>query len=180
MTATEWQPFIFGIVISVIVGLVLTAPISSAALCIMLDLSGLAAGAATVGCCAQMVGFAVASYRENGAGGLVAQGLGTSMLQVSNIIKNPWILVPATLAGAIIGPISTCIFKMTNIAVGAGMGTSGLVGQIGTFTDMGFSLDTLWKVLLLQIFLPAILTLIIDRVLRKMGKIKDGDYKLEL
>ncbi|HIU95470.1 MAG TPA: PTS sugar transporter subunit IIC [Candidatus Copromorpha excrementipullorum] len=180
MTATEWQPFIFGIVISVIVGLVLTAPISSAALCIMLDLSGLAAGAATVGCCAQMVGFAVASYRENGAGGLVAQGLGTSMLQVSNIIKNPWILVPATLAGAIIGPISTCIFKMTNIAVGAGMGTSGLVGQIGTFTDMGFSLDTLWKVLLLQIFLPAILTLIIDRALRKMGKIKDGDYKLEL
>ena len=173
MTATEWQPFIFGIVISVIVGLVLTAPISSAALCIMLDLSGLAAGAATVGCCAQMVGFAVASYRENGAGGLVAQGLGTSMLQVSNIIKNPWILVPATLAGAIIGPISTCIFKMTNIAVGAGMGTSGLVGQIGTFTDMGFSLDTLWKVLLLQIFLPAILTLIIDRDTRsRVGKDK--------
>ena len=102
MTATEWQPFVFGIVISVIVGLVLTAPISSAALCIMLDLSGLAAGAATVGCCAQMVGFAVASYKENGVGGLVAQGLGTSMLQVSNIIKNPWILLPATLSGAII------------------------------------------------------------------------------
>ena len=180
MTATEWQPFVFGIVISVIVGLALTAPISSAAICIMMDLTGLAAGAATVGCCAQMVGFAVASYRENGVGGLVAQGLGTSMLQVSNIIKNPWILVPATLAGAIIGPLSTCVFKMTNIAVGAGMGTSGLVGQIGTFTDMGFSFDTLWKVLLLQIFLPAVLTFIIDRIMRGMGLIKDGDYNLDL
>lgn len=180
MTATEWQPFVFGIVISVIVGLVLTAPISSAALCIMLDLSGLAAGAATVGCCAQMVGFAVASYKENGVGGLVAQGLGTSMLQVSNIIKNPWILLPATLSGAIIGPISTCVFKMTNIPVGAGMGTSGLVGQIGTFNSMGFSFDTLWKVLLLQIVLPAVLTIIIDKFMRKTGKIKDGDYKLEL
>ena len=164
------QPFIFGIVISVIVGLVLTAPISSAALCIMLDLSGLAAGAATVGCCAQMVGFAVASYRENGVGGLVAQGIGTSMLQVSNILKNPWILVPATLAGAIVGPISTCVLKMTNIPVGAGMGTSGLVGQIGTFTDMGFTLDTLWKVLLVQIFLPALLAFVIDRLLRKPGR----------
>ena len=180
MTATEWQPFVFGIVISVVVGLALTAPISSAALCIMLDLSGLAAGAATVGCCAQMVGFAAASYKENGVGGLVAQGLGTSMLQISNIIKNPWILLPATLASAIIGPISTCVLKMTNIPVGAGMGTSGLVGQIGTFTDMGFSLDTLWKVLLIQIVLPAVLTILIDRLLRKTGKIKDGDYKLDL
>lgn len=180
MTATEWQPFVFGIVISVIVGLALTAPISSAALCIMLDLSGLAAGAATVGCCAQMVGFAVASYKENGVGGLVAQGLGTSMLQISNIIKNPWILLPATLASAIIGPISTCILKMTNIPVGAGMGTSGLVGQIGTFTDMGFTLDTLWKVLLVQIVLPAVLTILIDQVLRRTGRIKDGDYKLDL
>ncbi len=180
MTATEWQPFLFGIVISVIVGLALTAPISSAALCIMLDLSGLAAGAATVGCCAQMVGFAAASYKEYGVGGLVAQGLGTSMLQISNIIKNPWILVPATLASAIIGPISTCVLKMTNIPVGAGMGTSGLVGQIGTFTDMGFTLDTLWKVVLIQIVLPAVLTILIDRILRRTGKIKDGDYKLDL
>lgn len=180
MTATEWQPFVFGIVISVVVGLALTAPISSAALCIMLDLSGLAAGAATVGCCAQMVGFAVASYKENGVGGLVAQGLGTSMLQISNIIKNPWILLPAMLAGAIVGPISTCLLKMTNIPVGAGMGTSGLVGQIGTFTDMGFTLDTLWKVLLIQIVLPAVLTILIDQVLRRTGKIKDGDYKLDL
>lgn len=180
MTATEWQPFVFGIVISVIVGLALTAPISSAALCIMLDLSGLAAGAATVGCCAQMVGFAVVSYKENGVGGLVAQGLGTSMLQISNIIKNPWILLPATLASAIIGPISTCLLKMTNIPVGAGMGTSGLVGQIGTFTDMGFTLDTLWKVVLIQIVLPAVLTILIDQVLRRTGRIKDGDYKLDL
>ena len=180
MTATEWQPFVFGIVISVVVGLALTAPISSAALCIMLDLSGLAAGAATVGCCAQMVGFAVASYKENDIGGLVAQGLGTSMLQISNIIKNPWILLPATLAGAIVGPISTCLLKMTNIPVGAGMGTSGLVGQIGTFTDMGFTLDTLWKVLLIQIVLPAVLTILIDQVLRRTGRIKDGDYKLDL
>jgi len=180
MMATEWQPFAFGIFISVIVGLALTAPISSAALCIMMDLSGLAAGAATVGCCAQMVGFAVASYRENGVGGLVAQGIGTSMLQISNIIKNPWILVPATLAGAIIGPLSTCVFKMTNLAVGAGMGTCGLVGQIGTFTDMGFTLDTLWKVLLLQIVLPAVLTWSIDRLMRAIGLIQDGDYKLDL
>jgi len=180
MTATEWQPFVFGIVISVIVGLALTAPISSAAICIMLGLSGLAAGAATVGCCAQMVGFAVASFKENGIGGLVAQGIGTSMLQVSNIIKNPWILIPPTLAGAIIGPLSTCVFKMTNIPVGAGMGTCGLVGQIGTFTDMGFTFDTLWKVLLLHIVLPAVLAFVFDKALRNIGFIKDGDYKLEL
>lgn len=180
MAATELQPFLFGIIVAVLVGLALTAPISSAAICIMLNLSGLAAGAATVGCCAQMVGFAFASYKENGVGGLLAQGIGTSMLQVSNIIKNPWILVPPTLAGAIIGPLSTCVFKMTNIPVGAGMGTCGLVGQIGTFTDMGFTFDTLWKVVLLHIVLPAILAVVIDKVLRATGRIKDGDYKLEV
>jgi len=180
MAATELQPFLFGVIVAVLVGLALTAPISSAAICIMLELSGLAAGAATVGCCAQMVGFAFASYKENGVGGLLAQGIGTSMLQVSNIIKNPWILVPPTLAGAIIGPLSTCVFKMTNIPVGAGMGTCGLVGQIGTFTDMGFTFDTLWKVVLLHIVLPAILAIVIDKVLRATGKIKDGDYKLEI
>ena len=180
MWATEQQPFIMGIIVSVVVGIALTLPISSAAICAALSLTGLAGGAAVAGCCAQMVGFAVASYKENGVGGLVAQGLGTSMLQVSNIIKNPWILLPATLSGAIIGPISTCVFKMTNIPVGAGMGTSGLVGQIGTFNSMGFSFDTLWKVLLLQIVLPAVLTIIIDKFMRKTGKIKDGDYKLEL
>ncbi|MBK5253315.1 MAG: PTS sugar transporter subunit IIC [Peptostreptococcaceae bacterium] len=180
MKATELQPFMFGIIIAIIVGLALTAPISSAALCIMLDLSGLAAGAATVGCCAQMVGFAVVSYRDNGIGGLVAQGLGTSMLQVANIIKNPWILLPATLAGAIVGPLATVVFKMSNIALGAGMGTSGLVGQIGTFTAMGFSVTVLFEILLLHIALPAVLALSIDKLLRKFNKVKDGDYLLEL
>ena len=180
MTATEWQPFAFGIVISVIVGLALTAPISSAALCMMLGLSGLAAGAATAGCCAQMVGFAIISFRDNGIGGLVAQGIGTSMLQISNIIKNPYILVPPTLAGAITGPLSTVVFKMTNSPLGAGMGTSGLVGQIGTFTTMGGNAHTIAGVAILHFVLPAVLALIFDRVLRKMGKIKDGDYKLNI
>lgn len=178
--ATEWQPFYFGILLSVVIGLVLTAPISSAALCIMMDLSGLAAGAATVGCCAQMVGFTVCSYRENGVGELVAQGIGTSMLQVSNIIKQPWILLPPTLTAAIVGPVSTCIFRMTNNAAGAGMGTSGLVGQIMTFTDMGFTIDVLWKLILIQIVIPAVIALSIDRIMRKVGLIKDGDYKLDL
>ncbi|MBK5246045.1 MAG: PTS sugar transporter subunit IIC [Peptostreptococcaceae bacterium] len=180
MAATELQPFLFGIIVAVIVGLVLTAPISSAALCIMLGLSGLAAGAATVGCASQMIGFAVISFKDNGVGGLFAQGLGTSMLQVSNIIKNPWILVPPTLAGAIIGPMATVLFKMTNIPVGAGMGTSGLVGQIGTFTSMGFTVDVLLKVLLLHIFLPAVIAILANIWLKKIGKIKDGDYKLNL
>jgi len=180
MSATEMQPFIMGIIVAVVVGIVLTAPISSAALCIMLELSGIAAGAATVGCCAQMIGFAVISFKENGVGGLFAQGIGTSMLQVSNIIKNPWILLPPTLAGACIGPIATCIFKMTNIPAGAGMGTSGLVGQIGTFTSMGFTVNVLLLVLLLHIVLPAILSLIFDYILKRIGKIKVGDYKLDM
>jgi len=180
MIATEWQPFWFGIFIAVIVGLVLTAPISSAALCIMLGLSGLAAGAATVGCCAQMVGFAVISFKDNGVGGLVAQGIGTSMIQVSNIIKHPWILLPPTLAGAILGPISTCVFHMTNNAAGAGMGTSGLVGQIMTLTDMGFTMPIFLKILLLQVALPAIISYIIYAVMRKMDLIHDGDMKLEM
>lgn len=180
MTATEMQPFLMGIIVSVVVGLVLTAPISSAALCIILNLSGLAAGAATVGCCAQMVGFAAASYKENGIGGVVAQGIGTSMLQVSNIVKNPWILVPPTLAGAVLGPVSTVLLKMTNIPAGAGMGTSGLVGQIGTFTAMGFTAGVFMKVMLLHIVLPAVIACAADRILRKSGKIKDGDYKLDL
>ena len=180
MAATEWQPFWFGILLAVVVGLALTAPISSAALCIMMGLSGLAAGAATVGCCAQMVGFAVCSFKENGVGGLIAQGIGTSMLQISNIIKHPQILIPPTLTAAILGPLATCVFHMTNNAAGAGMGTSGLVGQIMTFTDMGFTLDVLWKVLLLQIALPAVIAIIIDKIMRKTGVINDGDYKLEI
>ncbi len=181
MKATVMRPFLMGIIVSVIVGLVLTAPISSAALCIMLGLSGLAGGAATVGCCAQMIGFAVISFRENGIGGLLAQGIGTSMLQVPNIIKNPWILVPPTLAAAICGPIATSrYFEMTNVPAGSGMGTSGLVGQIGTFTSMGFRGQVLLSVLLLHFLLPAVIAWITDYGLKKSGKIKLGDYKLDL
>ena len=180
MRATEMQPFFYGIIVSVIMGLVLTAPISSAALAIMLNLSGLAAGAATVGCCAQMIGFAVISYKENGFGGFLAQGLGTSMLQVPNIVKNFWILLPPTLAAAILGPISTVVFGMTNNPSGAGMGTSGLVGQIGTFTEMGFSVPVLLEILLLHFVLPAVLSYLIYLPLKKSGKIKDGDLKLDL
>ena len=127
-----------------------------------------------------MVGFAVISYRENGVGGLIAQGIGTSMIQVSNIIRNPWILLPPTLAAAVVGPISTCLLKMTNNAAGAGMGTSGLVGQIMTFTDMGFHMSVLIKVLAVQIALPAVLSIIFYAMLQKTGKIKDGDMKLDL
>jgi uncharacterized membrane protein len=180
MTATDLQPFWMGVIVSVVVGLVLTAPISSAALCIMLGLSGIAAGASTVGCCAQMIGFAVISFRANGIGGLLAQGIGTSMLQVPNIIKNPWILIPPTLAGAILGPFATIVFKMENIPTGAGMGTSGFVGQIGTFTAMGFTLDTLWKVVLLHIALPAALSYIFYLVFKRLRLFKDEDFKLNL
>ncbi|MBQ6949589.1 MAG: PTS sugar transporter subunit IIC, partial [Firmicutes bacterium] len=125
-------------------------------------------------------GFAVMTYKENGVGGLFAQGLGTSMLQVSNIVKNPWIVVPPTLAGAITGPMATCIFKMTNIPSGSGMGTCGLVGQIGTFTSMGFSMSTLVAVLVVQIIVPAILSVLFYQLLYKAGKIKDGDCQLGL
>ena len=182
MIATEQQPFIMGIVVSVIVGIVLTLPISSAALCMMLSLSGLAGGAATIGCCCQMIGFAVISFRDNGFEGLVAQGLGTSMLQMPNIVKNPKIAIPPTLASAILGPLATVVFKMTNIPIGAGMGTCGLVGQIATFTSMPevpfFNL--LFLVILLHILLPALVSYIIYIPLRKINWIKEGDLKLEL
>lgn len=180
ITATQMRPFFFGIIISVIVGLALTAPISSAALCIMLDISGLAAGAATAGCCAQMIGFAVISYKDNGISGFLAQGIGTSMLQIPNIFKNPWILMPPTVAAAITGPISTVIFKMSNNSIGAGMGTSGLVGQIGCLSNMGFTLDIFIKILIVQIIIPAIIAILVDKILRKLGKIKIGDYKLDI
>lgn len=180
MRATELQPFLMGIIVSVVVGLALTAPISSAALCIMLELGGLAGGAATAGCCAQMIGFAVMTYRENGVGGLLAQGIGTSMLQVPNIVKNPWILLPPTAAAAICGPVATCIFGMTNIPSGSGMGTCGLVGQIGAFTSMGFTVYTLVSVLLVHFLLPACLSVLCYRLLYKMGRIADGDCKLKL
>ncbi len=192
-TATLLQPIPMGIIISVVVGLVLTAPISSAALCAMIftvpeggELGlglQLAAGAATAGCCAQMVGFAVSSYRENGVGGLVAQGIGTSMLQVPNILLHPLILVPPTLASAITGPLATTLFDMRNSGVFAGMGTSGFVGQIGTWRAMSqlFGPGTVaLKILALHIALPAVLSLLISETMRKLGWIKFGDMKLEL
>ena len=179
MKATELQPIPMGILVSVLMGLILTAPISSAAVAMMLKLGGLAAGAATVGCAAQMVGFAVASYRENGWGGLVSQGLGTSMLQVPNIVRNPRILIPPTLAGAILGPVATTIWPMTNIPAGAGMGTSGLVGQFGTFEAMGMTGGVMFKVVMLHFILPAILTILISEYMRKTGSIKYGDMKLD-
>lgn len=184
MHATEMQPFYMGIIVSVIVGVVLTLPISSAALCMMLGLSGLAAGAATVGCCCQMVGFAVMSFKENGWGGLFAQGIGTSMLQMGNIVKNPKIWIPPTLASAIIGPLTTVVFKMENSPIGAGMGTCGFVGQIATVSVMGDGrregISVYVLIILLHFILPAIVTLIIAKIMRKKGYIKDGDLKLNL
>jgi uncharacterized membrane protein len=180
MWATVQQPVPMGILVAVLMGLALTAPISSAALAIMMNLSGLAAGAATVGCAAQMVGFAVASYKENGWGGLISQGVGTSMLQIPNIVKNPWILLPPTLAGALIGPLATTIFQMNNIPIGAGMGTSGFVGQIGTATAMGFTTPVLFKIILLHYLLPGILAYLFSEWFRRTGLIKSGDYKLDL
>lgn len=180
---TEQQPLLMGIIVSVLMGMILTLPISSAALGIVLNLSGLAAGAATIGCCCNMVGFAVASYRENKVGGLLAQGIGTSMLQVPNIVKKPVIWLPAILSSAILGPIGTMVLHMTNNATGSGMGTAGLVGQIMTWQTMiqtEAASIVLFKILLIQILLPAVVTLIISEFMRKKGWIKFGDMKLEL
>lgn len=179
MWATEQQPFVMGIVVAALMGLALTAPISSAAIAFMLGLEGIAAGAATVGCSAQMIGFAFASYRDNGLSGLVSQGIGTSMLQIGNIVKNPRILIPPTLAGMVLAPMATIIFKMVNNPAGAGMGTSGLVGQLMTFTVMGFSGEVLLPVILLHLIGPAVLSLTFALILRKIGWIKPGDMKLE-
>lgn len=182
--STSQQPFIMGILVSVLMGILLTLPISSAALGIILNLSGVAAGAATVGCCANMIGFAVASYRENKLNGLLAQGLGTSMLQIGNIVKKPIIWVPAILTSAILGPISTTIFHMTNNATGSGMGTAGLVGQITTFQTMvaeGVAPEVvLFDIILLHFVLPAVLSWSISELMRKKGWIKDGDMKLSI
>lgn len=178
--ATDMAPFIMGIILSVVVGIILTLPISSAAICGMIGISGLAGGAATVGCCAQMIGFAVISFRENRWSGIVAQGIGTSMLQMGNIVKNPKIWIPPTLAAAITGPIATCIFKLQCTGVSAGMGTCGFVGPIGIFTDMGFTVNSVIGTLLTCIVLPAILSLIIAEVMRKLNWIKENDLKLEL
>lgn len=180
MSTTDMQPIIMGALVSTLVGIALTLPISSAAICIMLSLSGLAGGAATVGCCCQMIGFAVMSVRDNGVGGLVAQGLGTSMLQMPNIIKNYKIWIPPTIASMILGPLSTTVFKMMNVPIGSGMGTSGFVGQFGTITAMGNSLSTWVGIILLHFVLPAIITLVVYNLMRKKGFIKDGDLKLDL
>ena len=190
--ATTLQPIPMGIIVSVVFGLVLTAPISSAALAAMIftvpegGVMGegllLAAGAATAGCCAQMVGFAVSSYRENRVAGLIAQGLGTSMLQVGNILAHPAILVPPTLASAITGPLATTIFQMKNTSASAGMGTSGLVGQFGTWAAMADegAATVLIKILILHIALPAALSLLFSELMRKKGWIRYGDMKLDL
>lgn len=180
---TEQQPFLMGIIVSVLMGMILTLPISSAALGVILNLSGLAAGAATVGCCCNMVGFAVASYRENKVGGLLAQGIGTSMLQVPNIVKKPIIWLPAILSSAILGPIGTMVLRMTNNATGSGMGTAGLVGQIMTWQTMTATeapMIVLAKIMLIQIILPAVVTLLISEFMRKKEWIKFGDMKLDL
>lgn len=181
--ATEQQPFLMGVLVSVLMGIALTLPISSAALGVILNLSGLAAGAATAGCCANMVGFAVASYRENKVNGLLAQGLGTSMLQIGNIVRKPIIWLPAIISSAILGPLSTIVFKMTNNATGSGMGTAGLVGQITTYQTMIQDADAgivLAKILIMHIILPAILAFAISEFMRKKGWIQDGDMALKV
>lgn len=180
---TEQQPLVMGIVVSVLMGMALTLPISSAALSVILNLNGLAAGAATVGCCCNMVGFAVASFRENKFGGLLAQGIGTSMLQIPNIVRNPLIWLPAIISSAILGPVSTLFLKMTNNATGAGMGTAGLVGPIMTWQTMSAvepGVVVVVKIFVIQLILPAIITVVISEFMRKKKWIKQGDMKLEL
>lgn len=192
MWATELQPFFMGILVSAMVGIALTLPISSAAICAALSLTGLAGGAAVAGCCAQMVGFAVLSFRENRWGGLFAQGIGTSMLQMGNIVKNPRIWLPATLASMVTGPIATCIFRleMNGAAVASGMGTCGLVGQIGVYTGWmndvaaGTKAAVLpmdWVGLILICFLlPGLLSWLFGLFFRRIGWIKENDLKLDL
>lgn len=190
MWATDLQPFLMGIIVSVLVGIALTLPISSAAICAALSLTGLAGGAAVAGCCANMIGFAVMSFRENKWGGLVSQGLGTSMLQMGNIVKNPRIWIPPIAASAVTGPISTCIFKlqMNGTPVSSGMGTCGLVGQIGVYTGWVSDIASGSKaaitvfdwagLILISFILPAVISMALCNLLRKIGWIKENDLKL--
>lgn len=180
--ATTLNPFIMGVILSVSVGCILTLPISSAALCISIGLSGLAAGAATAGCCAQMIGFAVISFKDNGIGGLISQGLGTSMLQIGNIARKPIIWLAPTLASAVLGPVSTMIFKMTNSPAGAGMGTAGLVGPIGCWDSMSSTMDhtvLLAEIIGLYFIAPALLSLFFHLIMKRLGWVKDGDMALK-
>ena len=180
--ATKLSPFMMGITVSVLVGCALTLPISSVAICVMLGIDGLAAGAATAGCCAQMVGFAVISFKDNGMGGLISQGVGTSMLQIGNIVRKPLIWLAPTLTAAILGPVSTMVFKMTNTALGAGMGTSGLVGPLATYAAMSGT-GTASGILILEIITlhfvaPAIIALAIHALMSRLGLVKPGDMKI--
>lgn len=180
--ATQLSPFLMGITVSVLVGCALTLPISSVAICVMLGIDGLAAGAATVGCCAQMVGFAVISYKDNGVGGLLSQGVGTSMLQIGNIMKKPVIWLAPTLTSAILGPVSAVWLEMTNNSLGAGMGTSGLVGPLATYATMSPEADSIGmliaKILCLYFIAPAIISLGLNAIMTRLGWIKPGDMKL--
>ena len=180
--ATQLSPFLMAITVSVLVGCALTLPISSVAICVMLGIDGLAAGAATVGCCAQMVGFAVISYKDNGVGGLLSQGVGTSMLQIGNIMRKPVIWLAPTLTSAILGPVSTVWLEMTNNSLGAGMGTSGLVGPLATYATMSPEADSIGmlivKILCLYFIAPAIISLGLNAIMTRLGWIKPGDMKL--
>jgi hypothetical protein len=181
-SATMLSPVMMGITVSVLVGCALTLPISSAAICVMLGLDGLAAGAATAGCCAQMIGFAVISYSDNGISGLLSQGLGTSMLQIGNIARKPLIWLAPTLASAILGPISTVWMHMTNNAIGAGMGTAGLVGPIAAYASMAAEGaapgNLVMKIILMYFVAPAIISLVIHLIMKRLGWIEPGDMKL--
>ena len=180
----EASPILGGIAVSVLMGLILTLPISSAALGVSMGLTGLAAGAATIGCCCQMVGFAVASYRENKFGGFIAQGIGTSMLQVPNILRRPLIWLPPIISSAILGPIASAVLHMVSTPIGSGMGSAGFVGQIaayGAMLETGMSSKVaLIQIIIMHFVLPAVVTLIFSEGMRKAGWIKDGDMKLEV
>ena len=181
-SATTTQPFLMGIIIAVVVGMALTAPISSAAICISIGINGIAAGAAAVGCCCQMIGFAICSVKKNGLSGLLSVGVGTSMLQFTNIVRKPIIWLPTIIASAILGPISTCLLQMTNTSVGAGMGTCGFVGQFGAveaMNNLGYEWYTiLWQIGLMHFILPIILVFIINFVFEKLKLINSDDYLL--
>lgn len=177
--STNKEPFIMGLLISVVMGMALTSPLSSAAICIMLQINGLAAGAAAIGCCTQMVGFAIMSYKDNKVNGVLSVGIGTSMLQFSNIVKKPITWLPTIIASAILGPIATLVFKLENTSIGAGMGTSGLVGLFGAYEAMnGSGILFILKLVTYHVIIPGVLVFIIYYIFLKLNLIKDGDLKI--